>query len=77
MFTWFRDLRFPVVVLVLGFILVIAGFFQVSDITKLSIIPHPGPLYGVIGIGIALIIVSIVLFHLMMKGSDIFLEIFF
>ena len=61
MFTWFRDLRFPVVVLVLGFILVIAGFFQVSDITKLSIIPHPGPLYGVIGIGIALIIVSIVL----------------
>jgi len=62
MFGWLKNQKFPVVLAVLGFLLVIAGFFQITDITKLDITAHTKPLYSVAALGVVLLVVSVGLF---------------
>ena len=62
MFGWIKEQTLPVVLAVLSFLLIIAGFFQISDITKLQIKPYPEPLYSIAVLGVVLMIVSVVTF---------------
>jgi hypothetical protein len=63
MFEWLKGLSFQVVLAIVGFLLIIAGFFQISDITKFNITVHPEPIYTVVVLGIASLVVSIWLFR--------------
>ena len=62
MFKWLRDQKFPVVIAFLGFILVIVGYFKISDITKLQLNPYENPLYTVAYLGFFLLISSMLIF---------------
>ena len=59
MFDWLKNQKFLVVLVVLGFLLVIAGFFQITDITKLAIQAYATPFYSVVAIGAVLLAGSI------------------
>jgi len=57
-----KNQKLPVVLAVLGFLLVIAGFFHITDITKLAITAYNTPLYSVVALGTVLLVVSVGLF---------------
>ena len=62
MFKWLRDQKFPVVIAFLGFILVIIGYFKISDMTQLQLNPYENPLYTVAYLGIFLLVSSMLIF---------------
>jgi hypothetical protein len=67
MFGFLTKQKYPAILLALGFILVLTSFFKIEDITKLQISPNAAPIYATFVIGIALIVLSIVIFLL---GED-------
>lgn len=58
----FENFSFPGLLAIIGFILVLTGWFEISDITKLSLTRAGEPMYFVAGIGIALLVASPVMF---------------
>jgi hypothetical protein len=65
-----QNQKFSVILAVIGFLFVIAGFFEITDITKLAIKPSPTPLYPVLVIGLILIGTSVWIFFLEKKSSE-------
>ena len=55
-----KEIKFHVLVAVLGFVLIIVSFFKIEDITKLQITPNASPIYATLSIGVLLILVSLV-----------------
>ena len=55
----------------IGFVLVLASFYSIQDITKLSMSPLPDPHYWLFGMGVFLILVSIILYFLEQGSSRI------
>lgn len=62
MFDFFSKQKYPIILVVLGFLLVIAAFFKVEDISKFQLSPHAAPIYTIGVIGILLILASMLTF---------------
>jgi O-acetyl-ADP-ribose deacetylase (regulator of RNase III) len=56
--------KYHVILVVLGFILVMASFFKVEDISKFQVSPNPNPLYIPLTIGVLFVFASILSFLL-------------
>ena len=68
MFKELFEQPFPVIILILGFIILLGSIFSIDDITKLAISTCQEPNYLSLLIGLGLILSSIVL-HLSKKYS--------
>lgn len=62
MFKFLETQKFPVILLVFGVLLILVGFFELKDLTKLQIAAYPAPHYLIISLGFAFSVFSTFLY---------------
>lgn len=71
MFDFLARLRFCIILAIIGFLLVLASFFEIKDISKFAISPLPNALYPIFIVGLFLFVMSVILFFLEKRSSRI------
>jgi len=61
-FKFLETQKYPVILLALGVLLILGGFFELKDLTKLQISPYPDPHYFIASIGLVFSVSSAFLY---------------
>src|ERR1044072_764877 len=64
MFDFLSKLKYPIILVAFGFLLVLASFFKIEDISKFQLSPYAAPIYTTYVIGIMLILASVLTYLL-------------